>query len=62
MYIFSTVSGSFSQLEHAVDFALQLLSFPDIRYFTGDGSSMSICNFLIGPWLEIDPSASEQFG
>ena len=36
---------SFSQLEHAVDSALQLLSFSDILYFTGDGSGMSICNF-----------------
>ena len=34
---------SFSQLEHAVDSALQLLSFSDILYFTGDVSGMSIC-------------------
>ena len=52
---------SFSQLEHAVDSALQLLSFSDILYFTGDGSGMSICNFSYCSWLEIDPSTSEQF-
>ena len=44
----------FTQLEHAVDSALQLLSFSDILYFTGDGSGMSICNFsycsLVGNW------------
>ena len=33
---------SFSQLEHTVNFALQLLSFLDILHFTGDGSGMSI--------------------
>ena len=45
MYIFQHFLESFSQLEHAVDFASQLLSFSDILYFTGDGSGMSICNF-----------------
>ena len=41
MCIFSTFSG----IIFTVDFALQLLSFLDILYFTGDGSGMSIGNF-----------------
>ena len=41
--LFQPFVEPFSQLESAVDFAVQLFPVLDILHFTGDGSGMSIC-------------------
>ena len=61
VHFFNIFWKSFSQLEHAVDFALQLLSFWTYCISQGMVRVCPFAIFLIGPWLEFNPSASEQF-